>query len=158
MSALAGLQLGEHGVCHVHVVAVPCAVGDAEGVHVGVLAEVLELVLLVVGVHGDEHGADLGCGIEEGKPVGYVGSPDADVGSSFHANGDESLGEVVHTLVELRPCESQVAVGIDDIFFVRGDGGPVLKPFAQCALVEGISGRAGFSGVGTVGQGSACHV
>ena len=113
MSSLAFAQLRQHLVGHVHIVAIPGAVGDAKGVHVGVGTQVLQLVLLVVGVDGDEHGTYFGCGIKEGQPVGHVGGPDAHVGALLHANRQQALGQIVDTLVELAPGEAQVTVTID---------------------------------------------
>ena len=76
MSSLRGAQLGQHGVGHLHVVAVERAVGDAQRVQVGVVGEVFQFVLFVVGVDGNQHGAYLGRGKEKGEPVGHVGGPD----------------------------------------------------------------------------------
>ena len=76
MSALACLQLWQHGVGHVYIVTVPCTIGNAENLHVGVLTQILKLVLLVVGVYSHQNGTNLCCGIEEGEPVGHIGSPD----------------------------------------------------------------------------------
>ena len=110
VAALAGLQLGQHGVGHVDVVTIPCAIGDTEHLHVGVLTEILQLVLLIVGVYRHEHGTNLGCGIEEGEPVGHVGGPDTHIGTFLHADRYQAFSQIIHTLVELRPGEAQVAV------------------------------------------------
>ena len=61
-------------------------------------------------VNCDQYGTNLRCGVEEGQPVGHVGSPDAHVGATLHANADQALGQVIDTLVELAPSEAQVAV------------------------------------------------
>ena len=79
MSALAGSQFGQHLVGHLYVVALPRAVGYAQCVHVGVLAQIFQFRLFVVGVHGDKYGTNLCGGIEEGEPVGNVGGPYAHV-------------------------------------------------------------------------------
>ena len=106
ITAFAGLQLGQHGVGHIYIVTVPCAVGDTQHFHIGVLTQILQFVLLVVGVHRHQHGANLGGGIEKGEPVGHVGGPDAHIRAFLHANGYQTLGQVVHTLVELLPREA----------------------------------------------------
>ena len=134
VASLALPQFGQHFVGHVNIIALPSAVGDAECVHVGVLAQILQLALFVIRVHRDEYGADLGRGIEEGEPVGHVGGPDAYIETLLYADGDEALGQVVYTPVELFIGEAQVAVAIYDIFFVGGCGGPMLKPLPQCTF------------------------
>ena len=110
MTAFAGLQFGQHGVGHVNIVTVPCAISDAENFHIGVLAEVFKFVLLIIGVHCDEHGTNLGSGIKEGEPVWHIRSPDADIGTFLDANGNQTFGQIVYTLVELAPSEAQVTV------------------------------------------------
>ena len=110
VAALAGLQLRQHGVGHVDVVTIPCAVGDTEHLHVGVLTEVLQFVLLIVGVYRHEHGTNLRRSIEEGEPVRHVGSPDTHIGTFLHADRYQAFSQIIHTLVELRPGEAQVAV------------------------------------------------
>lgn len=43
VSALAGLQFRKHGIGHLHKVTVFFTIDDAEGMHVGVLAEIFQL-------------------------------------------------------------------------------------------------------------------
>ena len=136
VAALRFFQFRQHGVYHVDVAAVEHAVGDAEGVDVGVLYQKFEFVLLVIGVDGDQDGADLGSGVQEGEPVGYVGSPDAHVGAVFYADREQSFGHVVDATVEFAPGEAQVAVGINEVFFVGGQGGPVFEPLAECLILK----------------------
>ena len=50
VSALAGLQFRKHGIGHLHKVTVLFAIDDAEGMHVGVLAEIFQLGLFLVGI------------------------------------------------------------------------------------------------------------
>ena len=106
MSALAVLQFRQHGVGHLHEVAVFFAVDDTERVHIRVLAQIFQLCLLVVGIYRYVDGAYLGAGIQQRQPVGYVCRPDADVRSPFHADSDKSFCHVVHPAVELAPCEA----------------------------------------------------
>jgi len=132
VAALAGLQLGEHGVDHIdEVIAAAVAVHDTEGVHVRILAEVFQFRLLVVGVYRHRHGPNLGTGIKEGQPVGHVSCPDAYMGSFFHSDGKQSFGHVVHTFVELAPSEAQVAVRVNDVFFIGSGRSPMLQPVAE---------------------------
>ena len=53
------------------------------------------------------------------------------MGSPFHADGEQSFGHVVYTLVKLFPGEAQIAVGIYDIFFIGSGEGPMFKPVTQ---------------------------
>ena len=152
MPTLAVLQLGQHGVGHIDVVAVPCAVGNAECVHVGVLAEVLQLVLLVVGVDGHEHGTNLCRSVEEGQPVGYVGGPDADVGTFLDTDSDEAFGEVIDALVELAPGEAEVAGGMDNLVFIGRRLSPMLEPLSECTLIELIALTSSLGGIVSRGK------
>ena len=126
--------------------------------HIGVLTQILELALLVVGVDGYQHGTDLGGGIEERQPVGHVGSPDTYVGATLHTNGNQTLGEVIHTLVELAPGKAQVAVGVNDVFLIGRGLSPVFEPLTECALVELVACATSLGRVGAIGQWSARHI
>ena len=64
MSAFAGFQFRQHGVSHLHEVAVFFAVDDAERVHIRVLAQVFQFGLFVIGVYGYIDGTDFGTGIQ----------------------------------------------------------------------------------------------
>ena len=135
VSALASLQFGKRGIDHIHeIVTATVSVYDTEGVHVRILAKVFQLGLLVVGVHGYRHGTNLGTGIEEGEPVGHVSCPDSHVRTSFHTDGEQAFRHVVHPFIELTPCEAQVAVGVDDVFFVGSGLSPMLEPVAEGSI------------------------
>ena len=135
VSALAGLQLGKHRIYHVHIViASPVAIHDAQGVHVRVLTQVLQLRLLVVGVHRHGHRANLGTSVQERQPIGHIARPDAHVRTTLHTDGEQSLGHVVHTLVEFAPRKPQVAVAINNILFVRRRFSPMLQPIAEGSI------------------------
>ena len=95
---------------------------------VGILDQVFQLVLLIVGVDRYRYRTDLRRGEEEGQPVGHVGGPDADVRTMVNADRQHTLRHVIHTLVELFPRETQVAVRVDDVFLVGRCLGPMLQP------------------------------
>ena len=158
MTTFTSLQLWQHGISHVYIVTVPCAVSDTKGMHVGVFAKILQFGLLVVGVYGDQHSSDFRRSIKECQPIGYIGSPYADVRARLHTDGNQSFGQVVYTFVKLRPSESKIAVGIYDVFFVGGSLCPVFEPLSQRALPKFIAGASSFSRVCSVWQRSACHV
>ena len=101
MTALASLQFGQHGVGHIDVVAIPCTIGNAEHLHIRVLTEILQFVLLIVGVYRYKHGTNLGGSIKEGEPVGYIGGPDTHIRAFLHTYGNQTLGKIIHTLIEL---------------------------------------------------------
>ena len=130
MTAFASLQLGQHGVGHIDIVTVPCTISDTKGMHVGVLAQILKLVLLVIGVYRYQYGTDFRCGIQESQPVGYVSGPDTYVRALLHANGDKALGQVIDALVERAPRKAEVTVRINDIFLIGRRLGPMLQPLA----------------------------
>ena len=79
MTALAGLQFGQHRICHVDIITVPCSVCNTQNLHIGVLTQILQFVLFVVGVYRHKYGTYLGGSVEEGQPVGHIGGPDTDV-------------------------------------------------------------------------------
>ena len=134
MSAAESFQLREHIVCHLDEIAVLFAVYDTKSVHVRVLAEIFQLSLFVVGINSDCHCTNLGTGIEESQPVRHISCPNTYVSSFFHSDGKQTFRHIVHTFVELAPCEAQVAVGINYIFFVWGDFGPMFEPVAKCSF------------------------
>ena len=158
MTTLTVLQLWQHGVGHVHIVTVPSTISDTKGMHVRVLAEILQLVLLVVGIDGHQYGTNLGSCVKECQPVGHVGGPDTYVRAFLHTNSDQALGKVIHTLIELAPGEAKVTVTVDDVFFVWGCLSPVFEPLTECTLMELIALRARLGRICSVWQWSACHV
>ena len=158
MTTLAVLQLRQHRIGHVHIVTVPRTVGDTEGMHIGVLTEILQFVLLVVGVDGYQYGSDLRCGIEERQPIGHVRGPDTDIRPFLHANSNQALGKVIDTLVELTPGKTEITITVDDIFFIRGCLSPVFEPLTECTLRELIACTTSLGRVCSVWQRSACHI
>ena len=70
-------------------------------------------MLLIGGVHRDEHGADLRGRPERDVPRRYVRRPDGDLAARPHAHRDERAGEGVHVVTELlvgaRVVEGRVA-------------------------------------------------
>ena len=53
----------------------------------------------------------------------------------FTLTRDKSFGHVVHPAVELAPGEAQVAVRVNDIFFVWCCFGPMFQPLAEGTFV-----------------------
>ena len=64
VSALAGLQFRKHGIGHLHKVAVLFTVDDAKGMHIGVLAQIFQLGLFIVGIYCYVDGTYLGASIQ----------------------------------------------------------------------------------------------
>ncbi len=118
VSPLGFLQFGNQLVDHLHVVAVAKSIHQAEGVDVRLADQELQLVELVVGVDGHQSHADLGRGEEDGEPVRHIVAPDAQVVALAQADGQEALGHVVHAVVELAVGEAEIAVWIDNEFFL----------------------------------------
>ena len=134
MSALALTQLRQHGVGHVHVVALPSTVSKAEGVHIGVLNQILKLVLFVVGVYGDTYGSYLGACIKECEPIGHVLSPQTHVAALGNTYRNQAAGHIVNPFVELFPGKTQVAVRIYYVFLIGSNLSPMLKPVSKCSF------------------------
>ena len=95
------LQFGAQFIDDVHVVGVPVAVDHDEGMGVRLTEQVLRLVDLVSGVHGDEDRADLRGGPEGQEPGGNVGGPDGDLAAGLDAEGHERSRELVDVVPEL---------------------------------------------------------
>ena len=131
MTALTLTQLRQHGVGHIHVVALPCAVCKAEGMHIGVLAQILQLILFVIGVYSNAYGTYLGAGIQEREPIGHILSPKTHMSALGYADCYQTAGHIIDPLIELLPCETQVTVRIYYVFPVRRYLCPMLKPIAQ---------------------------
>ena len=102
--------------------------------HIGVLAQVLQLILLVVGVYGNADRAYLGAGVQERKPVRHVLCPQTYVCSFGNTYCNKAACHVIDPLVELFPGKTEVAVRVDNVFFVRGHLSPMLKPIAQSSF------------------------
>ncbi|OAV75111.1 hypothetical protein Barb7_01312 [Bacteroidales bacterium Barb7] len=98
---------------------------------VGILHEVFQFALLVIGVYGDHHRPDFRTGIEEGQPVGHIGRPDADVRPVRDADRQHSLRHIVRPAVELAPREAEVAVGINEKLLVGRNRRPMLQPLSE---------------------------
>ena len=131
VSALEGLEFGQHGVRHVNETAVFFSVHDTQGMHIRVLAEIFQFGLFVVGVYRNGYGTDLGTCIEECQPVGYIPCPDTDMGSFFHADAQQAFCQVIYSFVKLFPGKPQVAVGVNNVFFVGSGCSPVFTPVSQ---------------------------
>ena len=99
--------------------------------HIGVLAEIFELRLLVIGIYGHSHRTDLRTCIKKCEPVRYITCPYSHMGTSFDSYCKETLGHVVYTFIEPAPCKTEIAVRIDYILFVRGGFGPMFKPVTE---------------------------
>ena len=102
--------------------------------HIGILNQILELVLLVVGVYGDAYGSYLGACIEECEPVGHVLSPQANVAAFGDAYRNQAAGHIVNPFVELLPGKTQVAVRIYNVFLIGSNLSPMLKPVSKCSF------------------------
>jgi hypothetical protein len=130
-AALAGLQLGYQLVDDGHIVDVAEAVDETEGFDIRLLHQVLQLVEPVGGVHRNRDDPDLGCGEEEGEPVGHVGGPDAEVVTLLEADGEQALGEAVHPAIEFRVGKAQIPVGVDHELLVGMPGDLALQDLSE---------------------------
>ena len=90
-----------------------------------------QFALLVVGIDGNGHCSDLGGGIQECKPVRDISRPDTDMRAMFDPDRKHAFRHPVYTFVEFLPGETEVAVGIYQIFLVGGRLGPMFYPLAE---------------------------
>ena len=111
ISPLTSPELRKHGIYHVHeIIAATVTVDNAKRVHIGVLAEIFQLRLLVIGIYSHSHRTDLRTCIKKCEPVRYIPRPYAHMGTSFDSYGKKSFGHIVYTFIEMTPCETEIAV------------------------------------------------
>ncbi len=82
------------------VVVIPVVPDDEQVLCLGVFEEILEFMGTVMGVHGEQDGADLGCGKLECHPVGHVVGPDGDLFAFLYAESHQPFGNGVHEFAE----------------------------------------------------------
>ena len=132
IAALASLEFRKHGIDHIHeIVATTVAIHDTQGMHVRVLAKVFQFGLLVVGVHRNGYGTNLGTSIKECQPIRNITRPNTYVSTSFYTDRKKTFGHIVYTFVELAPSEAEVTVRVDNVFFIRSYLSPVFEPVAE---------------------------
>ncbi len=121
---LVAAQLWRQIVQGLAIIGVAKAVDEEDVLCLGVLQQIAQLLALVVGVHGEQHGADARGGELQSHPVGHVGGPDGHFFAFLHAQGHQPLGQVVHQLAELFVGEPKIPVHVDNGVVVRepGDG------------------------------------
>ena len=107
------------------------AVDEEDVLAFGLLQQIAQLVLPIVGVHGQQDGADLGGGELQRHPVRHVGGPDGDLFPFPHAQRHQALGEVVHHFGKFPPGLAVVAVGIDHGVPVREARHGLVQDLAQ---------------------------
>ena len=130
-AALVLVELGDELADHSNIVRILERVDDAEGLHVGLADDVLQLVELVIRVHRHEYDADPGRCEENRQPVWHIVGPDADMIALDDTDREEALGELVHALVEIGVGEPQVPVRVDDEFAVWSLPGPGSQEVAD---------------------------
>ena len=134
LAALSGFQFGHQIVNNIRIIVSGSSVGHAKGVHIRILEQIGHFFGFVACVYRDSNSTDFGGSIEESQPVGYILRPYPYIRSAGYPNCYQPFGHIVHTFVEGFPAETQVAVGINDIFLIGRFGCPVLKPVAQCSV------------------------
>ena len=133
-------QFGDKLVEDVDVADVAQAVDDAQRVHVdndlldGRL-HALE-VAIVVGVDGDQDGADLGGREHEREPFGDVARPDAHMVAAADADGQQALRHLVGAAVEVQVAPAEPPVRVHDEGMVRLRLDQTREEFADGLLGE----------------------
>ena len=92
---------------HIHKVAFPGSIGNAECIHVGVLHRYSNSVLFVAGVYVTSTAPILAAGIEEGQPVAHCW-PRYPRYCLFLPYGHQAFGKIVDPFVKLLPCEGKL--------------------------------------------------
>ena len=118
-AAFLGFEFRHQLVNGLQVVRVHVAVDDEQVFSLGLLQQIGQLGVFVIGVHGEQHGADLGRGKLQRHPVRDVGGPDSHLFPFSHAQGHEPLGQLVHHIAELPVGHAKTTVHIDQSFVVR---------------------------------------
>ena len=106
----AGSELWDHLIYHAHEIAVALAVNDTKGMHIRVLAYILQLRKFVVGVYCNCNCAQFCTGIQYSKPVWNVGCPDTHMRAFGNTNLHKSFGNVVNPLVQLGIGKAEIPV------------------------------------------------
>ena len=135
-AALLAAQLGEHLVGGRHEVMVAHAFDDEQVFALGLLEQIAQFGIAVVGVHRDEDGPDPGRGEHQGQPVGDVGGPHGDLFALLHADGHEPLRHLVHARRKLGPCLPQIAVRMDHGVVVGKAGCRILQKLTERQLLH----------------------
>ena len=104
--------------------------------NIGVLYQEFQFILFVVRIHCDGNSPNLGSCIKESQPVGDIGCPDTDMCAMLDSDRQHSFSHPVYTVVEFFPGETQVAIRVNQIFFIRDGFGPVLQPLTQCFVLQ----------------------
>jgi len=130
MPPLRSFELRQHGIDHVHVIAVEHTFGDAQGLDVGVFDQIFQFMLLIIGVDGDQHRSQFSRSIKKSQPIGDIGSPNAYMRSSSDTNGHQAFGHIIYSLIKLLVGKAQVSVGIDQVLTIGGGCCPVFQEFS----------------------------
>ena len=131
MTAFAGFQFRKHRIRHLHKITVLFTIDDTKCMHIGILAEILQLGLLIIRIHRDVYRTNLGTSIQQCQPIGHVPRPNTDMSTTFHTNSDQSFRHIIHTLVKLAPCKTKITVGINDIFLIGSLFSPMFQPLPK---------------------------
>ena len=134
MTAFASLQFRKHGISHLYEVAILLAIYNTKGMHIRVLTKIFQLGLLIVRIYRNIYRTNFGTSIKQRQPIRNISRPNADMGSPFHTDRNKSFRHIIHTVIELAPGETEIAVGIYDIFLIRGLFSPVFQPLAQSTI------------------------
>ena len=127
MATLLRERFGHQFTDDLDVVDIAIGVDDTEGLHIGLLENVSDLMALVHRVDGDHDDADFRCGVHKRQPVGNIARPYAKMITRLQADGQQAAGEIVSALVEVFIRPPKVAVGIDHEFMVGVDRHLVAK-------------------------------
>ena len=131
MTAFAGFQFRKHRIRHLHKITVLFTIDDTKCMHIGILAKILQLGLLIIRIHRDVYRTNLGTSIQQCQPIGHVRRPNTDMSTTFHTNSDQSFRHIIHTLVKLAPCKTKITVGINDIFLIGSLFSPMFQPLPK---------------------------
>ena len=127
MASLRGFEFGQHGIDHIHVIAVKNAFCDTQGFNVGVFDQKFQFVLLVIGVDGDLYGSQISLSLEKSQPVGDVGGPNTHMRPLSDTDSHQAFGHIIYSLVKLLVRKAQVSVRIDQVFTIGGVFGPMIQ-------------------------------
>ncbi len=136
-TAFLAAQLGDDLIGGGDEVVIPHPFNNEEIFGFGLLEQIEEFRIAVVGVYGDEHRADARGSKHERQPMRDVGSPDGDLFSLLYAESHEPPSHRIHTVGEFRPRLTQVAIRMDNGVVVGKTGGGIFQKLAQRQLLHG---------------------
>ncbi len=127
-----GPQLGDELIYGLQVIDVLVAVDEKQVFRLRLFQNIGQLVDPVVGVDGEQDGADLGGGELQRHPIGDVGRPHGHLFALLDTHRHQAAGQAIHEIAELPVGQTEIPVDIDHRLVVRVGGDGPVQNLPQC--------------------------